>query len=238
MITYESFTKHFGKVAAVSDLTMEVRQGETLALLGPNGSGKTTTLKAMVGLVHPTSGKVVISGMEVGPGSYREREGIGYLPQRLSFPVGCTAREVMRLYATLRGVDAGCVNRQLERVELGADGDRAVEVFSGGMRQRLGIAIALLGDPGVLVLDEPTSALDPSGALMMRDIVRTIAEEGKTVLLSSHDLTEVEELADRVAIFVAGRLQAVGDLHSLSLAHASVSLEAIYRAVTGARKAA
>jgi ABC-type multidrug transport system ATPase subunit len=238
MIVYENFSKQFGTVAAVHGLNLEVRSGETLALIGPNGSGKTTTLKGALGLVLPTEGSVTVCGTRVEPGSFEVRSRVGYLPQRLSFPEGCSAREVMNLYATLRGARHDSVADLLQRVELDADAERSVDVFSGGMRQRLGIAIALLGDPQVLILDEPTSALDPTGALMMRDIVRGIAAEGKTVLLSSHDLTEVEELADRVAIFVSGQLSALGDLHELSIAHASLSLEAIYRTVTDARRAA
>jgi ABC-2 type transport system ATP-binding protein len=144
----------------------------------------------------------------------------------------------MRLYATLRGVGTNAIADLLERVELDGDADRAVDVFSGGMRQRLGIAIALLGNPDVLIVDEPTSALDPSGAMMMRDIVHGVAADGKTVILSSHDLNEVEELANRVAIFVGGRLSALGAVHELRVAHASLTLEAVYRTVTDARRAA
>jgi ABC-type multidrug transport system ATPase subunit len=240
VIEYVDFSKRFGGVAAVRDLNLHVYDGETLALIGPNGSGKTTTLKAAVGLVLPSSGCVRVCGMDVQSRGRDARRMLGYLPQHVSFPAGCSAREAMNLYASLRGQPnaANAVATLLERVGLADDADRAVDGFSGGMRQRLGIGIALLGDPRILILDEPTSSLDPSGALMMRDIIAGISAEGRTVLLSSHDLAEVERLADRVAIFVHGRLAAIGDLRELQVQHAALSLEAIYRGVTDAQRAA
>jgi Cu-processing system ATP-binding protein len=210
MIEYLRFTKRFGTVRAVSDLDLAVRPGETLALIGPNGSGKTTTLKAALGLVRPTEGCVRVAGWDAVREGRRARAAVGYLPQRLAFPEGCTAREAMRLYARLRGADPGEVDGLLARVGLLAAADRPAETFSGGMKQRLGIAAALLGGPGALVLDEPTAALDPSGSLEVRDLVAAIRAEGTTVLLSSHDLAEVAALADRVAVFVDGRLAALG----------------------------
>src|SRR5690606_37046008 len=149
MIRYDGFTKRFGRLTAVDALDLDVRAGETLALIGPNGSGKTTTLKAAIGLVRPTAGRIRVDGRDAADRHARAR--LGYLPQRLSFPEGCTAREALRLYARLRGVrdDAG---RLLERVGLDGAADRPANAFSGGMRQRLGLAIALLGGPRALVL--------------------------------------------------------------------------------------
>ncbi len=250
MISYEKFSKHYGSLAAVRELDLEVHDGETLALVGPNGSGKTTTLKSALGLVRPSAGRVTVNGIDVATDGCAARRRIGYLPQRLSFPDGCSALQVIRLYADLRGEDARAVAALLERVGLDRDAERAVENFSGGMRQRLGIAISLLGDPDILILDEPTSALDPSGALMMRDLVREIGMDGKTVLLSSHDLSEVEALADRVAVFAGGRMVALGDLDQLAAVAAkpvgssmpditgAVSLEDVYRHVIGEWRAA
>ncbi|HEX6745885.1 MAG TPA: ABC transporter ATP-binding protein [Longimicrobium sp.] len=210
MIRYTGFTKRFGKVAAVSGLDLEVREGEALALIGPNGSGKTTTLKAALGLIRPTAGSVTVDGLDAVAAGRQARARLGYLPQRLSFPEGCAAREVMRFYARLRGADAREVDALLDRVDLLAAADRTAEEFSGGMKQRLGIAVALLGTPGALVLDEPTAALDPTGSLSVRDLVARIRAEGTTVLLSSHDLAEVSALASRLAVFVAGKLVALG----------------------------
>lgn len=244
MIRYEQFTKRFGRVLAVDSLDLEVMAGETLALIGPNGSGKTTTLKAALGLVRATGGRVLVDGLDADGQGREARRHVGYLPQRLTFPDGLTAREVLRLYARVRGAEPEL--RLLDRVELLDAADRAVDGFSGGMRQRLGIAIALLGSPQVLVLDEPTASLDPSGALTVRDIVTRIANEGTTVLLSSHDLAEVAALADRVAVFVGGRLRALGTpadlaravepkdlrIHHGDFVGSVAALEDVYRRVT------
>lgn len=234
MIRYEGFTKRFGAVTAVSGLDLEVGRGETLALIGPNGSGKTTTLKAALGLVRPTAGRVLVDGQDVSSRGRAARARLGYLPQRLAFPEGCTPREVMRLYARLRGAGREEAERLLERVGLTDAADRAIEGFSGGMRQRLGLAVALLGEPAALILDEPTAALDLTGALMVREVIQKIRAEGMTVLLSSHDLGEVAALADRVAVFAGGRLVAVGRPADLAreLGLRDPSLESIYRAAT------
>jgi Cu-processing system ATP-binding protein len=215
MIRYSGFSKSFGSLTAVHELDLAVGRGETLAVLGPNGSGKTTTLKAALGLVRPTSGTVRVAGHDATRAGRLARARLGYLPQRLTFPEGCTAREAMALFARIRGADPGEIGRLLERVGLAEAADRTAETFSGGMRQRLGLAIALLGAPSALILDEPTAALDPSGALMVRDLVEMIRKEGTTVLLSSHDLAEVSVLADRIAIFVGGRVAALGSRREL-----------------------
>ena len=228
MITYERFRKTYGRVLAVDGLDLEIRPGETLALVGPNGSGKSTTLKAAVGLVRPSAGRVLVDGLDAALGP-EARSGLGYLPQRLSFAEGVTAGEAMRLYARLRGAAVEEVDHLLERVELADAADRATDGFSGGMRQRLGIAIALLGRPRVLLLDEPSAALDPTGALLVRDLIGDIAAEGTTVLLSSHDLGEVAALADRVAIFAAGRMTALGTIPELERRAEASGLEAVYR---------
>lgn len=215
MIRYEGVTKHFGGFVAVRELDLTVEPGETVAVIGPNGSGKTTTLKAALGLVRPSAGTVRVAGHDVIRAGRQARARLGYLPQRLTFPEGSTAREVIGLFARVRGADPGEIPRLLDRVGLADAADRPAETFSGGMRQRLGLAIALLGAPSALILDEPTAALDPSGALLVRDLVETIRAEGTTVFLTSHDLAEVSVLADRIAIFVAGRVEAVGSREEL-----------------------
>lgn len=239
MIRYEGFGKRFGSVVAVSRIDFEVKPGETLALVGPNGSGKTTTLKALVGLVRPTEGCVFVEGHDVVREGVAARRLLGYLPQRLSFPEGMTGREAMRLYATLRRAAAGEIDPLLERVGLADAADRHADGYSGGMRQRLGIAVALLGRPAALVLDEPSAALDPTGALLVRDLIREIAAEGTTVLLSSHDLAEVAALADRVGVFVGGELRALGTIGELSQRADGVDgFEDAYRRLTRPLKVA
>jgi Cu-processing system ATP-binding protein len=228
MIRYEGFAKSFGRVVAVAGLDLELGAGETLGLIGPNGSGKSTTLKAAVGLVRPTGGRVLVDSLDAA-GEPQVRDRLGYLPQRLSFPEGVTARDLIRFYARLRGAGPGDADALLERVGLADAAARMTDGFSGGMRQRLGLAIALLAHPRALVLDEPSAALDPSGALLVRDLIGEIGAEGTTVLLSSHDLAEVEALADRVAIFVAGKAVAVGTPTELEMRAGVRGLEAVYR---------
>lgn len=237
MIRYQGVTKSYGALVALSGLDLVIQAGETLALIGPNGSGKSTTLKAALGLVRPTRGTVWVDGLEVARRGEQTRARLGYLPQGLSFPQGFTALEVMRYFARLRGESPSAVPALLERVDLLGAAGREASSFSGGMKQRLGLAIALLGAPRALVLDEPTAALDPTGSLNVRDLVREIRREGTTVLLSSHDLGEVATLADRVAVFVAGRMVALGTIEELAREFTpqrhpqARTLEEIYRAV-------
>ncbi|HSM36014.1 MAG TPA: ABC transporter ATP-binding protein [Longimicrobiales bacterium] len=209
MIRYSGFGKRFGPVDAVRDLDLAVGEGETLALIGPNGSGKTTCLKAAVGLVRPSSGEVRVLGLDpfLRPAA---RERLGYLPQRLGFPEAATGLDVMRFHARLRRAPSTAVGELLERFGLDAAADRRTDTFSGGMRQRLGLAVAMLGDPGALILDEPSAALDPSASLAVRDALRDLGDEGRTIAFASHDLAEVGALADRVAVFDGGELRALG----------------------------
>lgn len=239
MIRYERVTKHFGRLIALADLELTVAPGETLALVGPNGSGKSTTLKAALGLVSPTRGRITVDGLSVATHGRDARGRLGYLPQGLSFPQGFTAGELMRYFARLRGGGAADVSRLLDRVGLLQAANREATSFSGGMKQRLGLAIALLGSPRALILDEPTAALDPSGSLAVRDLLGEIRSDGTTILLSSHDLGEVAELADRVGVFVAGRLAALGTVEELAetyLPHRHARerrLEEVYRVLAG-----
>ncbi|HEX5387028.1 MAG TPA: ABC transporter ATP-binding protein, partial [Gemmatimonadales bacterium] len=220
-------------VLAADDVTLHVAPGETLALIGPNGSGKTTLLKALVGLVRPSMGRVEIAGLDATTGGAAARRATGYLPQRPGFQDGVTARALLRLCARLRGVPARPAEELLDRVGLADAADRVVDGFSGGMRQRLGLAVALVGTPPALVLDEPSAALDPTGALLVRDLIRELRREGTTVLLSSHDLAEVASVADRVAVFSAGRMRAVGSVYELENATGARSIEDVYRCLTG-----
>lgn len=230
MIEYQGFTKHYGDITAADNISLALTDGQTLGLIGPNGSGKTTTLKALVGLVRPTSGTVLVNGQNVHA-TPEARAGIGYLPQRVTFPEGMRALDVIRFYARLRQVDVAKPHALLDEVGLTEAAGRVVDDFSGGMRQRLGLAVALLGNPHTVVLDEPSAALDPSGALRMRDLITAVQRQGRSVLLCSHDLGEVAQLADRIALFVSGQVRAIGTLAELAAqAGTGPDIERVYRA--------
>ena len=206
MIAFHAFTKRYGALTAVDSLDLEVGTGEVVALLGPNGSGKTTCLKAAAGLISPTSGEVRLAGRAaLDPDA---RQALSFLPQRVSFPEALTGREVLEFYRSLRGVAAPRVDAVLRFAALNGSGARPVGQYSGGMVQRLGLAVATLPDAPALLLDEPTAALDPDGLCAFYGLVSQRRGEGKTVLFTSHHLGDVERLADRFALLVAGRLVA------------------------------
>jgi Cu-processing system ATP-binding protein len=215
VIAFRRFRKTFGSEVAVADLTLDVRRGETLALLGPNGSGKTTTLKAVAGLIRPTSGEVLLG--EPGQASHHPdaRRVVSFLPQRVAFPDTLTGREVVEFYRALRATDPRRTDEALGFASLNGASARPVGTYSGGMLQRLGLAVAFLPDTPVLLLDEPTAALDPEGLAAFYVMVERYAQEGRTVLFTSHQLGDAERLADRFAILVAGRLVAVLTLREL-----------------------
>jgi Cu-processing system ATP-binding protein len=206
MISFQAFSKRFGALTAVDSLDLEIGAGEVVALLGPNGSGKTTSLKAAAGLVAPTSGEVRLAGRRAG--DPQAREILSFLPQRVSFPDALSGREVLEFYRSLRGVDPARVDAVLKFASLNGSGARSVGQYSGGMVQRLGLAVAMLPDAPVLLLDEPTAALDPDGLCAFYGLVGRRRSEGKTVFFTSHHLGDVERLADRFAVLVAGRLVA------------------------------
>jgi len=215
MIEVHGLEKRFGKVTALAGLSFRVDPGETFALLGPNGSGKTTTLKCLAGLVMPSVGRIRINGIDLAGEPVAARAAISYLPQRVAFPEQVTAREVLEFYRRLRRLPPGHVEAGLARCAFGEAADRMVSEFSGGMMQRLGIAVALLADAPILLLDEPTASLDPEGAAGFRALLGTLRELGKTIVFSSHVLSDVDLLADRVAILVGGRLRAVEPIAAL-----------------------
>lgn len=215
MIRVEHLTKRFGTFPAVQEVSFEVARGEVFALLGPNGSGKTTTMKTIVGLNYPTSGRVLIDGIDVHRDPKRARRLMSYLSQRVVFPEQLTAREVIRFYARMRKLPAEIADAALEKARFNGFSDKLVSEFSGGMIQRLGLAVVALPDTPVLVLDEPTANLDPHGVKRFRDFILEQKARGKTILFSTHLLAEVEQLADRVGIFLGGKLVAKESIENL-----------------------
>jgi Cu-processing system ATP-binding protein len=215
MIRIENLTKRFGSFTAVDNVSFDVKRGEVFALLGPNGSGKTTTLKTMVGLSIPTSGRVFLDDTNVHEEPKKAKSLISYLPQRVTFPENLTAREIIRFYASMRKLSADIADEALLRGNFNGAADKNVGEFSGGMVQRLGLAIVAMPQAPVLLLDEPTASLDPEGVKRFREFILQQKSLGKTIVFSTHLLAEVEQLADRVGIFVHGHLVAQESIDSL-----------------------
>lgn len=229
MIRVEHLTKRFGATIAVDDVSFAVKAGEVFAFLGPNGSGKTTTLKSLVGLVVPTAGRILVNGLDVRPYPRESRQCISYLPQRVVFPENQTAREVLSFYCRLRKLPLTRAEEALEQTGLNTVSDRLVSEFSGGMIQRLGLAVIALPDAPVLLLDEPTASLDPHGVKQFRQFILHQKENGRTIVFSTHLLHEAEQLADRVGIFVGGRLAAQESTENLRRTHlATQTIEDLY----------
>ena len=215
VIRIEGLTKRFGAVLAVDNLNFVVAQGTVTGVLGPNGAGKTTTLRALLGLITPTTGRATIDGRP-----YRELTDpirhVGALLDASGFHPGRSARNHLRVVATAAGLPAARADQVLAQVGLADVAGRRVGTFSLGMRQRLGLATALLGDPQVLVLDEPANGLDPEGVHWLRGLLRHLADQGRTVLVSSHVLAEVAQTVDQVVIIAAGRLVTQSTLAALT----------------------
>ena len=227
MIEISHLTKKFGDVAAVHDLTFSVQPGEVTGFLGPNGSGKTTTMRMILGLNRPTSGSATVNGK-----NYRELAAplteVGALLDAKALHPGRTARHHLRALALSNGISTSRVDEVLNIVGLSSVADKRAGDFSLGMSQRLGIAAAILGDPGILMFDEPVNGLDPEGIRWVREFFRFLASEGRTVLVSSHLMSEMQLTADRFIIIGRGRLITQGTQDELS-----VHVKSTVRVVTG-----
>jgi ABC-2 type transport system ATP-binding protein len=219
VIRAAGLTKSYQRAVALRGVELEVGAGEVVGLLGPNGAGKSTLTKVLCGLVRPDGGTATIGGAPVG--SIVARSQVGYLAELFRFPGWCSAQEVLKTHQQLAGRPsaAGDVDerqRLLAEVGLAHAADIRVETMSKGMQQRLGLAQAMVGDPAVLLLDEPTSALDPAGRHTVREVLSRARDHGTAVLLNTHLLGEVEQLADRVVLIDAGRVVAAGTIEELT----------------------
>lgn len=207
-------SKDYGGGRGCRDVTLRVERGEAFGLLGPNGAGKSTFVKMLVGLIRPTGGRASLFGFPAG--SLEARRRIGYLPELFRFPEWLTGEEVLRYHARLCELEGdrarSRIERLLEVVGIGRRGRDKIRHYSKGMQQRLGLACAMLNDPDLLILDEPASALDPVGRHEVRQILRRLREEGKTIFLNSHLLEDIEWLCDRVALLHRGEIVAEGAL--------------------------
>jgi ABC-2 type transport system ATP-binding protein len=215
VVKSESLTKRFGQISAVTDLSFELEPGTITGFLGPNGAGKTTTLRMILGLSAPTSGRALVFDhpyAELPRAALR----IGAVLEATDFHPGRTGRDHLRMLGQAVDVPDSRADEVLRLVELGDAAPRRVKGYSLGMRQRLGLAVALLGDPELLILDEPANGLDPEGVRWLRDFLRRLASEGRTVLISSHVLAEVAQTVDRVLIVSRGRLVLSSSLSELT----------------------
>jgi ABC-2 type transport system ATP-binding protein len=222
MITVDSLTKRYGAFTAVDDVTFTAEAGRVTGFLGPNGAGKSTTMRVMVGLTPPTSGSARISGRLFSDLPNPGLE-VGVLLDASAQHAGRTGREILTIAGRTMGLPRLRVEEMLDRVSLTEkEAERRVRNYSLGMRQRLGIAHALMGDPSVLILDEPANGLDPAGIRWMRDLLRSYADQGGTVLLSSHLLHEIEVIADDIVVIGNGKIVAQGTKNDLLAAAGTV----------------
>jgi ABC-2 type transport system ATP-binding protein len=221
VISTRGLTKRYGSTTAVDHLDLEVWPGEVFGLLGPNGAGKTTTILMLLGLSKPTEGTAKVVGLDPTRQALEVKRRVGYLPDNVGFYGGLTGAQNLRYTTRLNGLDRQTADQRiaelLETVGLTDAADNPVETYSRGMRQRLGVADALVKDPPVLIFDEPTIAIDPEGVAQMLDLIRSLARDrGVALLLASHLLHQVQSVCDRMGIFVSGRMVASGKMEELA----------------------
>lgn len=216
VIEIENLSKNYGGIQALKDISLTVKKGELFGIIGPNGAGKTTLFRVMLGLTRPASGRIRVKGLDVSATWSRElRAHTGYLPEDIVFYDHMTGIETLRFYARIKGASEKEVWYLLDKVGLSGAAKRVVGKYSKGMRQRLGLAQALLGSPDILFLDEPTSGLDPEGIGTLYSILRDIKGEGVTVIMTSHILKEVQDRVDRLGIIGGGKLLAYGTVREM-----------------------
>ncbi len=243
MIKAQGLTKNYGTLTAVSDLTLTVAPGEIFGFLGPNGSGKTTTIRMLCGLLSPTAGRAAVGGVDVQEDPVRAKALLGYVPDTPDVYEKLTARELLRFVADLRKMDRKQAAKRIEELlymfELSDRQDELLGGFSHGMRQKVCIASALLDQPKALFLDEPTVGLDPKSARLVKDVLRDVASKGSAVFVSTHILEIAERMCDRVGIIQSGTLIAEGSVQDLrrrvlpDQEGETVSLEDLFLKLTG-----
>lgn len=216
VISMNAVSKTYGRETVLSDMNFDIRSGECVVLVGHNGAGKTTLMKLMLGLTRPTSGKVEVLGRDPSvANAVAQHQSLGYLPESVAFNEAMTGREVLRFYSRLKGLSAADCEHLLELVGLTDAAGRRVGTYSKGMRQRLGLAQAMLGNPRLLFLDEPTNGLDPSLRHLFYELVNALHQAGATSVISSHALDEIEARANRFLIVKSGQVVASGTLDEL-----------------------
>lgn len=237
LVRIEGLSKRFGRIDALRGLDLSLTPGRITAIVGPNAAGKSTLIKAIVALVRPARGRgrIIIDGQVVGA-DFRYRERVGYMPQAARFPEHLTGREVIDLLLKLRGNPADADRELIGRFDLEPSLDQPIRTLSGGTRQKLNAAVAFLFRPTLLILDEPTAGLDPVASAILKDKVLAAPAAGVTVLLTSHIMSEIEELAEEVVFLVEGRVQYQGTIGALVAGTGEQRLErAVARLMGGAR---
>jgi len=239
MIELQNLTKRYGKFTAVDEISLEIPRGELYGLLGPNGAGKTTTMRMIAGILRPTSGRVLIAGIDIGADPIAAKRRLGFIPDRPFVYDKLTGAEFLRFVAGLFGQEGPGLNRRIDELlglfELLSWRNELTESYSHGMRQKLIIASALLHRPDVIVVDEPMVGLDPKSARLLKDLLREFVRRGGTVLMSTHTLEIAEAMCDRIAIVHSGRIVADGSMEQLRAQTASgdASLEDLFLKLTG-----
>jgi len=238
IVETQHLTKRYGTTTAVDDLTLTIKAGEIFGFLGPNGSGKTTTLLMLLGLTEVTSGTAMVAGFNPTKDAIKVKQIIGYIPENIGFYEDMNGVENLRFIARLNGIrddiSTPKIDEALERVGLKDDAFKKVAAFSRGMRQRLAIAEILIKEPQIAFLDEPTLGLDPEGTTLIIDYIKSLSREHHiTILLSSHDLTQVQRIADRIGIMIHGKLIAEGPIEKLAqeklgVEDTKISLDEVY----------
>jgi ABC-2 type transport system ATP-binding protein len=241
MIEARGLTKEFGKFKAVDNVNFKVESGELFAFLGPNGAGKTTTIKMLAGLLIPSSGEALLSGISVHDNPVEAKKLIGFVPDEPNIYDKLTLREFLDFVADIYRMDRERAREiaeyYLEIFELTDRQDELMQGYSHGMRQKANIIAAMIHDPQVIFLDEPTVGLDPRSARLIKDILKKLTKEGKTVFMSTHILEIAEEMADRVGIIQKGQLKFVGTVEELAMAQGSKgSLEELFLQLTGSEE--
>ncbi len=236
MIRVEGVEKRYGSFQAVHPLDLHVRAGEVFGFLGPNGAGKTTTIRMLSGVLTPTRGRIVIAGVDIAQDPVGSKRNVGYIPDRPYLYDKLTAREFLRFVGGIYGLHPAELEARAERLlaehDLAHRADELIEAYSHGMKQRLVLAAALLHEPPVLIVDEPMVGLDPHGARRIKERLRQLAQQGRSVFMSTHSLDVAQEVCDRVGILYGGRLVALGTVDELLSGSPGQDLEQVFMTIT------
>jgi Cu-processing system ATP-binding protein len=224
MIEISHLHKRFGKFAALQDISLSIPRTKVTGIIGPNGSGKSTLIKIILGLVHPTSGTLSVNGFILN-GDAEYRRWIGYMPQLARFPQDLEGWEILKMIKRLRGEQPSLEKELIELFELKPELDKRIRALSGGNRQKLSVVISCMYDPDLLIFDEPTAGLDPVSSTRLKDFIQSLKQKSKTVIMASHIMSDIEELADDVVLLLDGRIRFSGSIRDLKLRTGQPALE-------------